>query len=439
MRVLIYEPQFAGHNLAHAARLARGVERLGCEVVLATSRQAVGSQEFGTFFGDLSPRLHVMDGFSTSRGGRAVRTSGIGGAAASYRTLIDAIRCVRPDHAYVPYGNCLARTAALPFGLTATLARCGAEAETLILSGRYLQQTQTTWRRIRRRALLNLIAAGPWRRVFHHDEAALEHFHRHGGRMADIGALMPDPCTATPDTPRDEARLALGLPVLGRAIAVVGLIEPRKGVRVLLDALRRCGDRLRRDDRLLLLGRVAPDVKALLRDRHADLVRSGRVVAIDRQLSAAEFGCALRAADVVATVYPTHPYTSSILVAAAAARRPVLASDNGWIGRTVRSFRLGRLCRGHDPAEVAHALTAALNTASEHRLTSAAGRLVRYSSDANYVAHWTGRLRERLGLGPSPDLVPWAWVTGRTREVTVQRLRPKRTPLRAARVAPAPA
>lgn len=412
MRVLIFEPQFAGHNLAHAARLAKGVAELGCEVVLSTSRQAAESVEFATHFGDAPPPdLHVAGGFSLHGRRGHLRTGGPIGAIQTYAALAKAVRETNPQHVYVPYGNSLARTAMLPFGLGAALRASGAEAETLIISGRYLQADPSPRRRLRKRLVLDAIAGGPWTRVFHHDDVAWRHFQNHGGRMAEIGALMPDPCSPIASAASGEARHALGVPRGGRAMAVVGLIERRKGIAVLLEALARHAERFRPDDRLLLLGKCEPAVRSMLTGPYADLVRTGRVVAIDRRLSAAEFGLALHAADVVATVYPWHAYTSSILIAAAAAGKPVLASGFGWVGRTTRRFQLGGVCNGHSPASVASAAAEALATAADFRCSSAASRLVRYSTDANYVAHWTARLRQRLGMAPSPDRIPWEWVT----------------------------
>ncbi|MEN1678342.1 MAG: hypothetical protein AAGJ46_02030 [Planctomycetota bacterium] len=414
MRVLIFEPQFAGHNLAHAARLAKGVAELGCDVVLSTSRQAAESAEFATHFGDAPPPdLHISDGFTLHHRRGQLRTGGPIGALHTYRALTTAIRETRPQHVYVPCGNSLSRTAVLPLGLGAALRGCGAQAETLMISGRYLQANPSPWRRLRRRLVLNAIAGGPWSRVFHHDDVAWEHFQRHGGRMARLGALMPDPCSPIVESSTQTARHALGLPEEGRALAVIGLIERRKGIEVLLEAFATGAKRFGAEDRLFLLGRCEPAVREMLAGPYAHLVRSGRVVAIDRRLSAEEFGLAVRAADVVSTVYPWHAYTSSILVAAASAGKPVLASDYGWIGRTTRRFRLGQVCNGRSPASVAAAAASALASADQYRPITAAQRLVRYSTDANYVAHWTARLRERLGLGPSPDRVSWEWVTRR--------------------------
>ncbi|MEM6798481.1 MAG: glycosyltransferase [Planctomycetota bacterium] len=411
MRVLIFEPQFAGHNLAHAARLVRSVADLGCQPVLATSPQALASDEFDLHLAGLRERFELfqVQGLRSDKLGRRLRTNGVGALAGLYRGLVRSIRSTRPGHVYVPCGNLLARFGWLPFGLSSALQDCGAEAETLIIGGRYLQRPRNRKERLRQQLVLNMIGAGPWRHVHQCNDATDKVLRRHGGRLAEIARLMPDPIGHVSYEGRQQARRALGLPLEGRSMAVVGLVEKRKGIRELATAFRDSSSRLRADDRLLLLGSFHPDVHAMLQGEFADLLDSGRVVIIDRRLSQADFGRAIRAADVVATVYPHHPYTASMVVAAAASRRPVLASDSGWIGRTVRRFGLGWRCEPGDPNDMADAVLAALHGCENFAPTAAADRFLRYCSDANFGAHWTVRLRQRLGLPADPEFRTWEW------------------------------
>ncbi|MEM8865022.1 MAG: hypothetical protein AAGF31_05695, partial [Planctomycetota bacterium] len=385
-----------------------------CEPVLATSVQASESQEFAMHFGDVRDRfrLLVLDGFRSDLDGRRIRTNGIKSSAHVYRALKSAIEQSQPGHVYVPYGNFLARTAALPFGLTRALRKADAEAETLLISGRYLQPPRGIAQSLRQRFLLELISRGPWENVFHLDDVAIEQFTNHGGRMAQLGKLMPDPHSETPTMDRIAAREQFGLPVDGRAIAVVGLIEKRKGLAALMQAMRDASTRLRPTDRLFLIGPQHPEAQAMLAGEFADLVAAGRVVMHDRRLSTDEIGHAIRAADVLATCYLHHPYTSSILIAAAAAERPVLGADTGWIGRTIDQFGLGHTCDPFVRESIADSLVASLDASQHYQPTEAGRRFVEFSTDRNYVAHWTARLRERIGLGPSPDLRTWQWALG---------------------------
>ncbi|MEM6798482.1 MAG: hypothetical protein AAF589_03120 [Planctomycetota bacterium] len=419
MRVLIFEPQFMGHNLVHAARLVRGVRELGCVPVLATSSQAVRSAEFAKHIEAHLTGCEVveLDGFKTDPHGRRLQTNGVAGSIHVYRSLKWSIDRSKPGHLYVPYGNFLARMAAAPFGLSSALRRCGAEAETLMVGGRYLYAKTGLLHRVRQRALLNAIAAGPWASVFHLDDAAYEQFQRHGGRMARIGKLLPEPVGDHAPTDRLAARRSFGIPTEGRLVAVIGLIERRKGLDLLTDAFRRAESRLEATDRLALIGPHHPEVKELLTTDYADLVARGRVVGADHRLSEAEMVRAACAADVVATVYPNHLYASGSLVVAAQARRPVLGSDAGWIGRTIERFQLGHTCDPAQPLSVAGGLIDSFDAASAYQPSPAAMRFVDFVSDRNYLALWTSRLRERLGVEPSPHARSWGWALhGETRK-----------------------
>jgi glycosyltransferase involved in cell wall biosynthesis len=118
---------------------------------------------------------------------------------------------------------------------------------------------------------------------------------------------------------------------------------------------------------------------------------------MERTLTVVELQTALAAMDVVCTPYPAHIGSSSIVLRAAAAGRPVVGSDTGWVGETVRRFSLGRVCDVRAPGALARALADALDATSSYAMTDAARRLVAYHTVENYQAHWTARLRERLG------------------------------------------
>lgn len=424
MRVLVFEPQFLGHNLAHAARLVRATLDLGLETVLATSRQAVASEEFQLHLGGLTPRITVLElqGFKTDGLGRRVLTAGFAGAWASYRGLARAVRSARPDHVYVPYGNVVARVACVPGPLRAALAANRAEAETLIVGGSYFYEQASPLRQLRRRAVLQMVASGPWRTVFHLDDLAVEGARRFGGRLAQVTRLMPEPAAPPLPVSQPAARRALGAPLDGRLLVVTGLIEPRKGLGALLAGLREANDRLRATDRMLLIGSFHPDAHRLLQEEGADLVASGRVVAIDRRLTDEEIRLVPRAADVVATVYPHHRYTSGILASAAAAGTPVLGSDAGWIGRTIRRFDLGRTCNAWDPRDVAHQVVGLLESSATHRPGPRATRFAEFMTEANFAAAWTSRLRERMGAPQSAARRDWEWALGEGPEALAGRL-----------------
>lgn len=412
MRVLIYEPQFLGHNLLHAARLLRGLAELPCEPILATSSQAADSEEYRLHLGPLVDRftLHPLDGFKTDPSGRRILTNGLRGALVTYDRLRQAIQQTAADHVLIPYANSLARIGNLPGGLKRTIKKNNAEVEILLHQGRYLYPKASLASRLRSWASLKLIAAGPWDRVYHLDDAAYETIRQADRRLAKTAGLLPDPIGKLPMMSQAAARRELGIPEQGRYVAVIGLVERRKGIDKLLAGLRK--PELGSTDRLLLAGPIHPDVHTLISEQYADLLSAGRVVMVDRRLTEPEMGIAATAADVVATVYPYHPYTSGVLVVAAAVGRPLLGANTGWIGRSIKRFDLGWTCSPTDQEAIADAVVQSLNAISDYHQPPTAGRFLEFLSDANYNALWTARIRKRLGMQASPDERSWEWACG---------------------------
>ena len=405
MRVLIYEPQFLGHNLAHAARMVRELAKLPCELTLATSRQAAESLEFAVQLGALESafRLHLLDEFEWDRNRRRVVVTGPRGIAAAYGGLRSAIRAAEPQHVYVPYGNLLARFASWPGEIRRRLAAPQVEAETLLIGGRYVLP-DGSWRgRLRRRLNVMQLARSPWTTIFHLDRRAVGEIQRLHPRLRARVRLMPDPVDPATKLEKLAARRLLGLRENGKIIVVAGLIELRKGVPQLVEALRR----IPTGTRLVLAGKADPAVRDWLHRNGRDLLQSDRVESLDRYLDAREFAAAIDGADVVAALYPGHAHSSSIVVAAAAAGRPVLGIDSGWIGESVRQFDLGVVCRHDNPDDVVRGLREALELSTAYRLTPRGDFFVAYNSVANFGAHWSRRLRERLELPSAPELLEW--------------------------------
>jgi hypothetical protein len=105
---------------------------------------------------------------------------------------------------------------------------------------------------------------------------------------------------------------------------------------------------------------------------------------------------------VVCTPYPRHIGSASIAIRAAAAQRPVLASDYGWLGAIVPRFDLGWITDVCRPEIFSKSLSEALEQSRHFKPSSRSLGYVKYSSVPNFKAHWTTGLRMELGL-PQPD------------------------------------
>jgi glycosyltransferase involved in cell wall biosynthesis len=159
-------------------------------------------------------------------------------------------------------------------------------------------------------------------------------------------AVMPvcDPWLERAVVGRDEARTALGLDRDRVVLLHAGTSRPEKGLKDACEALAGLQPDLREKLFLLRAGTVDPlDAPAL-----QDLRRAGAAMVLDRYVAEDELALCYAAADWVLLPYREQKESSGVLIHAAANRRPVIASDYGWIAQQVRQYDLGRLFRHLD-------------------------------------------------------------------------------------------
>lgn len=140
-------------------------------------------------------------------------------------------------------------------------------------------------------------------------------------------SLLPDPVDRREPVERGLARASLLMPVGGRYVGCVGRTDARKRIPELLAAFRETSRGPM--ERLLLAGRLWASHRSLIERQYSDLLRSERLLLIDRYLAECEMDAAYGACDaVVVAQYPTSELSGSLL-AAIAAGKPVIADRNG--------------------------------------------------------------------------------------------------------------
>lgn len=400
MRVLFYEPEYNGHNLAVLGHLVRRTLAMGCEVHLVTSSQVLQSEQFHGHLGSIADdvKSHVFANFENRPFGPGVRTHGPSAVAAAKQSLVRGLNAIKPDHVFFPSGNSIANWAGLPNAVSRKLRRRKIENELILFFGKYCGYRSDWLSRWQTKLSLSMLSRGPYTGIHHIVPRAVEAMVAYNRRLAAISRLVPDSVEPLPKFSRFEARMMLGLPPWSRVVSLVGVIEKRKGVCELLEAFETAIPRLRRDDVVLLAGKATDEVRGWLQGRFRPLMDSGRIFLVDRFLSQDELWAACIGADVVCTPYPSHIYSASILIRAAAARVPSLANDVGWMSETLRRFSLGTLCNTNDRNIFADALVSTLDEAPHFQLTKQAEKFVEYSSVENFAALVTKRLAERMGL-----------------------------------------
>ncbi|MDX1926767.1 MAG: glycosyltransferase [Pirellulaceae bacterium] len=398
MRVLIFEPQYVGHNLSYVNYLAAQLIDLGCDVHLVTSHQALASEEFKHHLGHLRPRLKCLpvDGFVTRRKGTGISVNGVLSARTLMHGLQVGLKSIKPEHVYVLSGNPLSHWMGLPNPVSRYLRKHRIVSEVVLLFGKYSYPHHGWAASLKEKLALLALARGPWQRVHHILPRAIAAMTSFSRDFAQRARLLPDPIDPPILMSRTEARRMLQLPEQGRYIGLIGVIERRKGIHEFLESFEKALGQLRPDDRALLAGKSTDEVRHLLASRFQQLTDSGRLIALDRHLNRQELWAACNAADVVTTPYPNHVYSASIVIRAAAAKRFVLANKIGWMDETIGEHSIGATCNTSDSDTFAAKIVEALATAEHFTLTESAQRFVHFHSQSNFASHLTELLCQRL-------------------------------------------
>jgi glycosyltransferase involved in cell wall biosynthesis len=400
VRVLVFEPDHNGHHFSYLSLILPAVAALAPRPVLVISKGAPETEPYRLLIRPLAGAVE-LDAACAAPAGSAWEI-----AQRRAVDLLSAIERHRPDHVVVPYADGLGQVLALRGLSGRRVFRQGVSSEALFMRGAFAYPSAGVKRRLAQSVNRVLMERSPFGCRHHLDPLVYERLRP--GRWD----LMPDPAEQPEPATTTSARRRLGIEERGRVIGCAGVIGAHKGVPLLLRAFERAT--LAPDDRLLLVGPHDPGVRSLLEGQYRALVRAGRIFSINRFVEPEVLGSSFLAMDVVCAPYPDHIGSSSIVIRAAAAGRPVLGSDFGWVGRTVARFELGWRCDVNDPERFADTIRSSLERAAAWRPGPAAERFVRFHSPENFARAWCVCLRRRLGLPPEPGALSWDWVLAAT-------------------------
>jgi glycosyltransferase involved in cell wall biosynthesis len=402
VRCLVFEPDASGHRLQHVRHLTEALLEAGCRVSVALQTDARHRAEYKVHLQSLEPHVELLFRCDPRQ------KMNLQTPRRRVRELLGLLGELRPDCAYVPYADRITQAAAIE-SLThggGPFLRTPIEAQ--LMRGKYGYPVCRARERLSAAVNRWLTLRTPWRVTHLLDPWIL----RGLGPAAEGNRfrLIPEPVEQRAPMDRHEARRLLGIPVDARYVAVVGGLEPRKGIEELLTAVERA--KLADDDHVLLVGKATPPIRALLDTQHDRLLRQQRIVFVDRYVSDEELGAAFFAADVIAVTHPRQIGSSGTLVRAAAADRYVLTSDFGWVGWVNQRFQLGVSVNVADADVLAAAIKTALDRSANYRRTEAANRFCRYHTVENQKAHWLRELGDQFGLpaGTGKDRLDWDWV-----------------------------
>jgi glycosyltransferase involved in cell wall biosynthesis len=195
---------------------------------------------------------------------------------------------------------------------------------------------------------------------------------------------LPDPVQiySYPENEIKQLKSSLAIEPGRKVFLLFGALSERKGLFKLLEAIsllaRRGADsfaapnaiatltpELSQQLCLLLVGPITSRDRETLEAHLAKLPDSVQIIRIDRFIPDEEIQLYFHIADVILAPYQRHIGMSAILVRAATAQKPVLASNFGLMGEITRRYQLGLTVDSTIPAQIAEGLCRFLQTSPE--------------------------------------------------------------------------
>jgi glycosyltransferase involved in cell wall biosynthesis len=164
--------------------------------------------------------------------------------------------------------------------------------------------------------------------------------YRDGGKVR----WLPDPVHPSVNRQNGDGHLLRTIPTNLTILLLFGHITERKGVLMLLAALRSVHSEFASHIGVVIAGRIDASVRARVQSAISALAedRPNLWVHIeDRRLSSGELHALVERSDVVLAPYQRFVGSSGVLLWAARAGKPLVTQDYGLLGRLVRDNRLG--------------------------------------------------------------------------------------------------
>jgi len=380
MKVVIYEPNQLGHRLDFVRLLSGGLIDLGLTPTWVTTPAAAASEQATIHLAPLIADIEVDRS--------ATELADV--SAPNTRARFGDVRrlAMDPDTnwLYVPYADHIAQLAAVPGAWAST----DTPVEGLMFRARFAYPTERLRDRALAAASLRAATASPWRNLFFLDPLATEFLAQRG--QGGFDRLMPEPVEQVEPIPMSDARVALGLPGVGRLLVMAGAIDERKGAVELGRAF--LAAELPDDVFLAFVGRVNP---AIAHDLATIADADNRVIVRDRHLEADEFWAALCSADVLCVTYINHVGSSGVVAQAAYLGTPILASDYGWVGEATRRYQLGQAVDARNQPRLIDAIERLVASPILSTRSEVSEPYVTANTESHFVGRWLAGLREHLG------------------------------------------
>lgn len=161
-----------------------------------------------------------------------------------------------------------------------------------------------------------------------------------------------------------EFRDNLGVEGSRKIFLQFGSLNFRKGIYQLLEAIHLLPNEIGNQVCFLLVGKAVESEKSKIEFELGKLSQSSpvQIIRCNEFVSEEEVPYYFNSADYVLAPYQKHVGMSGLVIQAAAAKKPILASNYGLIGQLVIEHQLGLTCNSASPVSISQCVQQALKT-----------------------------------------------------------------------------
>ena len=253
---------------------------------------------------------------------------------------------------------------------------------------------KSTLTRFRKRFILKrAIQSRCFHSLFSLDPAAVESMN--GLTSRSVACWLPDGTIfQEPDLTPAELRSELGIGPDKNVLLLFGALSAHKGVHVTLAALGQMSPEVAERTALVLAGNIEPGERESIVGLIEKAKQHCQVVHIDGFVTEARMTALFNMSDIVLAPYQYHIGSSGVLIRAAQASKPVIGSDFGMVGRTIKQYRLGISVDSTSTNEVGRGIELMLESGWGNSNSDGAQREF---AEMNSSSHFAKCIFERLG------------------------------------------
>jgi glycosyltransferase involved in cell wall biosynthesis len=218
----------------------------------------------------------------------------------------------------------------------------------------------------RKKLLLSAVLQNPFlTHLFCLDPFAVEYIKKAFQTKTKI-IYLPDPVKiySNNDSQVKHLRQELGIQTGRMVFLLFGAISKRKGIYELFNGVALLAAEMCRKIAIVIAGPIKPTEEPVIRKQASSLCQSlpVEIIFVNKFIVDRDIQTYFHLSDAIIALYQSHMGMSAILVRAAAAQKPVIASDYGVMGEIAKRNRLGLTLNSKDPKQIARGIVALIES-----------------------------------------------------------------------------